>query len=47
MTTLQARLTKAQEEFLDEVGYSSYQEYLDHMEYEEIMASACFPDPDW
>ena len=32
MTTLQPRLTKAQEEFLDEVGCSSYQEYLDHLE---------------
>ena len=56
MTTLQPRLTKAQEEInawihadylltLDEMGYSSYQEYLDDMEYEEMMAAACFPDP--
>ena len=69
MTTLQPRLTKAQEEILiffvlskaqeeikawihpdflrtlDEMGYSSYQEYLDEMEYQEMMANASFPDP--
>jgi hypothetical protein len=58
MTTLQPRLTKDQEEIkawihadflrtLDELGYSSYQEFLDAMEYEEMMANACFPDPNW
>jgi hypothetical protein len=46
MTTLQPRLTKAQEEFLDEMGYSSYQEYLDEMNYEELMAANRHdPDP--
>ena len=30
---------------LDEMGYSSYQEYLDEMEYQEMMANASFPDP--
>ena len=56
MTTLQSGLTKAQEEIkawlhadylrtLDEMGYSSYQEYLDEMEYEQMMADACFHDP--
>ena len=58
MTTLQPRLTKAQEEIkawiyadylrtLDEMGYSSYQEYLDEMQYEEMMVNACFPDSNW
>jgi|AACY02.3.fsa_nt_gi hypothetical protein len=59
MTTLQPRLTKAQEEIkawlhadylrtLDEMGYSFYQEYLDEMQYEELMvANRHYPDPNW
>jgi len=28
---------------LDEMGYSSYQEFLDHMAHEELMAANCYP----